>query len=203
MGLLITRTRLLLAAALVGTAAGTAHADTMPQLDFANPLLISQVVWGAIIFAVFYWLVSRSGLPRVEAVLEKRATAIGAELDAARHSKQSADAAVAELTEARRRAYAESQAAIAAATTKAKAEAEARTAEVNARLDRQLSDSEARIGEARRDAMASLHDLATTTAEAVYTRVTGLSADGNRLGAAVSEVLSEHREVRHNTAEMA
>lgn len=202
MGLTNTRDRLI-AAVLLGMATGAAHADTMPQLQFSNPLLVSQVVWGAIIFAVFYWLVSRRGLPKVEAVLEKRARTIGAELEAARHSKKSADTAVAELTEARRRAFAESQAAIASAIAKAKAETEARTTEVNARLDRQLADSEARIGQARATAMASLQDLATGTAEAVFARVTGLAPDAGRLGSAVSDVLGERGHHRLNTAEMA
>ena len=31
-------------------------AQGMPQLDFANPLTLSQVVWGAIIFIVFLLL---------------------------------------------------------------------------------------------------------------------------------------------------
>ena len=203
MGLAMTRTRLLAATALIATASGAAHADTMPQLQFSNPLLVSQVVWGAIIFAVFYWLVSRRGLPQIDAVLEKRARTIGAELEAARHSKQSADAAVAELTEARRRAFAESQAAIATATATAKAESEARASEVNARLDRQLADSEARIGQARTTAMASLQGLATSTAEAVFVRITGLSPDASRLGSAVSQVLSERGLHRPDTAEMA
>ena len=203
MGLAIIRTRLLAAAVLTGTAVCTARADTMPQLQFSNPLLVSQVIWGAIIFAAFYWLVSRRGLPQVDAVLEKRALTIGADLEAARHSKQSADAAVAELTEARRRAFAESQAAIAAATAKAKAESEVRTREVNERLDRQLADSEARIGQARVAAMASLQDLATDTAEAVFARITGLSPNPTRLGDAVSQVLRERGHHRLDTAEMA
>ena len=36
-----------------------ARAEGMPQLDFGNPLTISQVVWGAIIFIVLYVLLSR------------------------------------------------------------------------------------------------------------------------------------------------
>ncbi len=190
-------------AALLCLACGVAHADTMPQLQFSNPLLVGQVVWGAIIFAAFYWLVSRRALPQVDAVLEKRAQTIGAELDAARQSKQAADRAVAELTQARKRAYAESQAAIADATAKAKQEAAERAAEVNDRLDRQLAESEARIGEARRTAMATLHDLATGTAEAVFAKVTGLAPDPGRIGSAVSSVLGERGHVQHNTADLA
>ena len=55
----------------------------MPQLDFANPLTTSQVVWGAIIFAVLYVLLSRIGLPKVGAVIEERARHIASDLETA------------------------------------------------------------------------------------------------------------------------
>ena len=74
----MTGGRGVLTLAMVLVSAGAAHADTMPQLDFHNPLLASQIVWGAAIFVVFYLLVSRWGLPKVDAVLEQRAAMIEA-----------------------------------------------------------------------------------------------------------------------------
>ena len=71
----------LLAALLLLPAA--AMAEGMPQLDFANPLTTSQVVWGAVIFIVLYLLLSRVGLPRVGAVLEERARHIASDLETA------------------------------------------------------------------------------------------------------------------------
>ncbi len=49
------------ASLLVPAAVQAAEAETkgMPQLDFANPLTISHVVWLAIIFVSFYLLLSR------------------------------------------------------------------------------------------------------------------------------------------------
>jgi F-type H+-transporting ATPase subunit b len=195
--------RLVGTAALLAMAAGSAHADTMPQLQFANPLLMSQVVWGAVIFAGFYWLVSRVGLPQVDAALAHRAQTIGAELDAARASKQAADAAVAELTEARRVAYAQSQAAIASATASAKAAAAAHAEAVNARLDQQLAESEARIGQTRSAAMASLGEIAAGTAEAVFARLTGLTPDAERVRSAVGSILAERGHAIQTTADLA
>jgi hypothetical protein len=40
-------------------AASPAFAGTMPQLDFANPLLKAQVIWGAVIFAGLYLAIGR------------------------------------------------------------------------------------------------------------------------------------------------
>jgi F-type H+-transporting ATPase subunit b len=169
--------------------AAPAHAGGMPQLDFGNKLLLSQVVWGAIIFALFYVGVSRYGLPRVDSILAMRAAVIGGDLEQARLSKQRADQAVAELNEARRLAYAESQAAVNAATQKAKDEAAAQAAEANARLDRQLAESEAQIGAARDRAMASLRDVAVDTADAIIERLTNRQPDLGRVRDAVDRGL--------------
>lgn len=177
--------------ALLLLVAGTAHAETMPQLDFKNPLVLSQVVWGALIFAGFYALASRWGLPKVGAILEMRAETIATDLDTARASKAQANSAVAELNEARRKAYAQSQAAIADATAKAKAETAARTAEQEARLDAKLADSEAQITAARNSAMGALRQVATETAEAVVARLTDGHADQARVAHAVDTLLAE------------
>ena len=172
-------------------AASPAYADTMPQLDFKNPLVLSQVVWGALIFAGFYGLASRWGLPKVAAILEMRAATIAGDLERARASKQAADAAVTELTAARRKAYAESQAAIAAAGLTAKTQAAARAAEQDARLDAKLAESETQIAQARGQAMGALRQVAGETAVAIVARLTDGHADPHRVEAAVVELLAE------------
>ena len=47
---------------------GVAHAEGMPQLDFANPLTTSQVVWGALIFIVLYILLCTAMAARPSSV---------------------------------------------------------------------------------------------------------------------------------------
>jgi F-type H+-transporting ATPase subunit b len=182
--------RLFAASSALTMVAGEAFArDTMPQLQFSNPLLLSQVVWGALIFLVFYLAVSRWGLPRVGAILENRERTIGGDLEQARLSKQSADRAVAELTEARRLAYVESKAAIAAATQKAKEAAALRAAEVNARLDKQLADAESQIAAARNAALGALREVAGDTTAAIVSRLTGRGAGSADVAQAVDEAL--------------
>jgi F-type H+-transporting ATPase subunit b len=180
--------RLFLAGAL-SCAALPAYAETMPQFDFANPLLRAQVVWGAIIFVALYFAASRVGLPAVASVLEARAATIGGDLEQARLARDRADRAEAELKEARRLAFGEAQAALAAATQRAKEAADAKSAEVNARLDRQLAESRAQIEAAQATAMASLSGVATDTAEALVARLTGRRADPARVRAAVDATL--------------
>jgi F-type H+-transporting ATPase subunit b len=181
----------LAACAALLVASGTALADTMPQLQFGNKLLTAQVIWGALIFAAFYWAVSRVGLPKVASILEMRAQTIARDLNQARDARADADRAVAELTEARTKAYAQSQAAIADALAKAKADAAARAAEQEAKLDAQLAESEARIGEARSAAMGALREVASETASAVIARLTGRRPETGALNDAVGHALAE------------
>jgi F-type H+-transporting ATPase subunit b len=182
--------------ALIATlllAPAAARAEGMPQLDFANPLTTSQVVWGAIIFVVLYILLSRFGLPRVAEVIEQRARHIAADLETARASKTRADSAAKEVAEATVRARATAQAAINAALDAAKQEATARIATLNERLEKQLQEAEAQIAAARAAAMRALREVATETAATVIGRLTGAPADPQRLNGAVGAALAARR----------
>lgn len=180
--------RLLLAALLLLPTA--AMAEGMPQLDFANPLTTSQVVWLAIIFTLLYFLASRVALPKVGEVLEERATHIARDLESAQAAKGKADAAVEELTEATAKARSEAQAAINAALEEAKEAAAKQSAELNARLERQLADSEGQIAAARTAAMGALRQVATDTAGTMVSRLTGAAPQGERLDKAIDRALA-------------
>jgi F-type H+-transporting ATPase subunit b len=184
----------LIAAALIllpgAAAAQEAAGGGMPQLNFNNPLTISQLVWFVIIFAVLFVLLRNMVLPRVAEVVEGRAATIKADLDAAQQAKEEADAAVAELNAAIRRAHSEAQARIADAVARAKADAGEQARVANERLEQQLRDAEARIGEARRAAMGALRDVAKDTTAFVVSRLTGQPADAPAVDAAVGSVLA-------------
>jgi F-type H+-transporting ATPase subunit b len=172
----------------------TAHAaeakEGMPQLNFANPLTFSQVVWMAIIFAVLYLLLSRWALPEVAGVLEARSAAIGSDLEAARNAKIEADAAVSEFTDATRQAQNAAHAEIANAVAKAKEQAAARAATLNARLEKQLADAEQQIASARTAAFGAVRQVATDTAATVISRLTGTPADRQSVDHAVAAALT-------------
>jgi F-type H+-transporting ATPase subunit b len=167
-----------------------AMAEGMPQLDFKTPLTISQVVWGTIIFVVLYILLSRNALPQVESVLQERAATISKDLDEARAAQVSADAGMAEADAATAKARAEAQAAINAALDEAKQAAAAQAEVLNARLEKQLQDSEAQIAQARASAMGALRQVATETAAVVLTRLTGTAPDAGRLDGAIRSALA-------------
>jgi F-type H+-transporting ATPase subunit b len=162
----------------------------MPQLDFANPLTISQVVWLAIIFFVLYVLLSRWALPQVESVLAARASTIAGNLEAARAAKAKSDAAMAEMRLATHKAQAEAQAQVTSAVDAAKAEASAQAVVANARLATQLAAAEQRIAAARAAAIAALSDVATAATIDVVTRLAGFTPDTATIDSAVSRALA-------------
>ena len=161
----------------------------MPQLDFANPLTISQVVWLLVIFGLFLFIVSHYLLPPVNAVLTDRRARIGADLDAARAAKAEADAAAEEHRGATARARAEAQAAVTDAVQAANADAAARTQVLNARLAEQVAAAETRIGAARDAAMGALREVSTDAAGALVERLAGIR-DAAAVSAAVDRALA-------------
>ncbi len=161
----------------------------MPQLDFANPLLIAQVVWLLIIFGGLYLLLAGRVLPAVGEVLENRANRIASDLEAAQAAKAEADAAMAELRAATAKARGEAQAAIAAALAASTAEAQTRADALNARLAEQITAAEARIDGARAAAMGALRGIAADTATALVTKLVG-TADRAKVDAAVGQALA-------------
>lgn len=149
----------------------------MPQLNFGHPLVIAQVVWLLIIFALLYVVMEQVALPRVASVLEERRRRIDGDLEAAQAAKARADAALAEHRAATAKARAEGQAAIAEAVQRAQAEAAARSEELNKRLSAQIEAAERRIAAARDSAMGALRQVSSDTAEALVARLVGGAAD--------------------------
>lgn len=165
-----------LALPLMAMVAPGARAEGMPQLDFGNPYVIGQVVWGAGIFLILYLLLSRSALPKVEKVLSLRRQTIENDLEIAHKAKSRADDAVAELRQARKDAMAEAQANVDKVVEEARAAAEKQAQEMNTRLGAEIREAEARVALARETALGSLRQISTDTAEALIHQISGILA---------------------------
>jgi F-type H+-transporting ATPase subunit b len=164
--------------------------EGMPQLNFANVLTTSQIVWMVIVFAAFYVLLSRWALPQVASVVEARASSIAADLEVARAAKLDSDAAAREVVQATRDANAKAQTQIAEAVAVAKAEAAARLEVSNKRLDEQLAFAESQILATTQAAMGALRQVAADTAASVIERLTGQEATSELVDAAVASALA-------------
>jgi F-type H+-transporting ATPase subunit b len=189
---LLPAAALLLVASPLGVSSARAEVG-LPQIDFANPLTTSQVVWGVLIFLVLYILLSRGALPKVASVLAERANTISADLDAAKMAKQEADAAAAEVLRATREAQASAAAEVAQASAAAKAAAEIEAARATAVLEAQLADAEARIHAARKAAMGALREVAAEATSALAGRLMGHAPDAAAVDAAVGAALAARK----------
>ncbi|HET9147734.1 MAG TPA: F0F1 ATP synthase subunit B [Acetobacteraceae bacterium] len=165
--------RLLLGAALLAAPGPALAAETLPQMDFANPLTTIQILWMAVIMVVLYIILAGWALPRIGGVIESRSARIHADLEAARQARHEAERAVAELNLAIRNARESSQATIARSVEAAKAQAAAQAETLNRRLEAQLAEAEARIGAARTAAMSALNPVAEDLAATLMQRLTG------------------------------
>ncbi|GAB4176929.1 MAG: hypothetical protein OHK0024_14490 [Thalassobaculales bacterium] len=181
---------LALVAALAVVAAGPARAaggGAMPQLDVAS--FPGQVFWLIVSFVVLYLVMSRVALPRVEQVLEDRATRIGADLDRAQSLKAEAEGVMRSYEEALSAARAKAQAAVAEVAAAAQATAAKRDGEVTARLAEQARAAEQRIAAAKAAAMANVRDVAAEVAAAAVARLVGAGVSAEAAGAAVDRVM--------------
>ncbi|OYV44261.1 MAG: hypothetical protein B7Z75_05075 [Acidocella sp. 20-57-95] len=173
--------RTTLAIALSMAPAAAMAEGTMPQMDFQNPLTMSQVEWMAVILVVLYFALSRWGLPQIGTVLEARASRIASDLEAARVAKASADKAIAELAVLMKQAREKAQADIAKAEADSKEKAFLEAKELNDKLDAQLEYSEKQIRDARNAALAAIKPVAADVAATLLSKLTGKSADETSL----------------------
>ncbi len=151
--------------------------QTMPQMDFKNPLTLDQVGWMAVILIVLYFTLSRWGLPQIGKVLAHREGVISADLEAAHAAKAQADQTVAALKRTINDARNAAQAEIAEAVTKAKAAARAAAAAQAAATDAEIAKSEAEIATARNAALAAIKPVAADTAAVILSKLTGKTPD--------------------------
>jgi F-type H+-transporting ATPase subunit b len=163
---------------------------TMPQMDFHNPLTITQVGWMVVIMVALYLVLARWGLPEMGAVLENRAALIARDLAAARAAKKEADKAVAALNATMKQARAAAQSEIAAAVAEAKTKALQEAAAASARLQAQLADSEAQIEAARQAALAAIKPVAEEAVQTMLARLTGRTADPAAVASEVDATIS-------------
>jgi F-type H+-transporting ATPase subunit b len=175
-----------LAAALSVASSGIAVAEgQMPQMDFANPLTLSQVVWMAVIMIVLYLLVAYWGLPRIGGVIENRKRRIADDLEAASQSRSAASQIVAEFEQAIRDAHNEGQAAIARAMADAKDKARVEEESLKARLEADWARAKAEIEQTRHAAVAVIRPVAEDVARTLVERLTGRPADRSAIGRAL------------------
>jgi F-type H+-transporting ATPase subunit b len=180
------------------TESGTLHAGTeslgAEEKHFPpfNPeFFASQILWLAICFVAFYYLMKKVALPRIGGILEVRRDRIASDLDQAQRLKEQSDDAIAAyeqaLAAARQKAYAIAEEARAAAAK----ESEAKRAASEAALNEKLAAAERRIAEIKTRALGEVNAIAIDTAETLVETLIGTRAPRDEIESAVGRAAKE------------
>lgn len=148
----------------------------------------SQLLWLAITFGIFYYLMAKVVIPRISGILEVRRDRMSRDLDEAQRLKEESDAALAayeqELTEARNSAHAIAQ----EAKDKAKEEAEAKRHANETALNEKLAVSEKQIATIKAKALGEVNGIAGDTVSDIVKSLVGGSVTKAEIDKAVSAV---------------
>lgn len=157
---------------------------TFPPFDSST--FASQLLWLAITFGLFYYLMSKVALPRISSILEVRSDRIAQDIDEANRLKEESDAALAayeqELAQAKSNAHGIAQ----DARDSAKSELDAKRAKVDADLNDKLAKAEVRIAAIKAKAMGEIGSIANDTTEALVNELLGSKVTKAEITSAVT-----------------
>ena len=143
----------------------------MPQLNPAD--WAPQLIWLLITFGILYVLMAWVALPRIGAVIDKRAAKIAADLDAAEKNKRETEDAIAAYEQALAEAKQKAHAIVEEGRAKLKAETDAERAKLDQELAKKSAEAAARIDKARDSAMKDISAVATEAAADIVTKLIG------------------------------
>lgn len=176
------------AAGEVHTETGVAHGEehgsgVFPPFDSST--FASQLLWLAITFGLFFYLMSKVIIPRISGILETRHDRIAKDLDQASSLKKEADAAIEAYEQELAEAKAKGHAIAAEARDAAKAKAVADRAAVEAGLAAKVTEAEVRIAGIKAKALAEVGTIAEETAASVVEQLIGGKVTKAEIAAAI------------------
>ncbi len=156
-----------------------------------NPeFFASQILWLAITFGVFYYVLSKTIVPRISTVLENRRERIALDLQAAERMRQDADEAQAAYEQELASARKNSARIAGEARDKARADADAQRKSIESDLDARLESAQTRIADVKARALADVGTIAEDAAEAILNDIAGLGVSREDVSRAVQSVRS-------------
>ena len=158
----------------------------MPQMEFAD--YVPQIVWLVITFATLYFLMAKLALPRITDILETRQRRLDHDLELTETLRDEATAALAEYESAIAAARGESELILAEAREGIQSEARQQLDDLNVRLEGEIAESEARIGNIMAQAMGELAVAASDAARTATERLIGFEVSEERARDAVDTV---------------
>ena len=158
----------------------------MPQMEFTD--YVPQIVWLVITFATLYFLMAKLALPRITDILETRQRRLDHDLELTETLRDEATATLAEYESAIAAARGESELILAEAHESIHSEARQQLDDLNARLEGEIAESDARIGNIMTQAMGELAVAASDAARTATERLIGFEVSEERARDAVDTI---------------
>lgn len=149
----------------------------MPQLSQIAEIYASQLFWLAIVFALIYFGIGKSMVPKIERTIDDRNARIDGDLDAAARAKATAAELEATYQAGLDAARHQAQAAMADAKARATAAAEARTKQGDADAHARIDAAMGQIAAARTSALAEVEATTADAVEAIVAKLSGVAVD--------------------------
>jgi F-type H+-transporting ATPase subunit b len=171
----------------------TAHTEvpgghgTFPPFDRVT--FPSQLFWLVICFAALYLITARLVQPRVAGIMDSRKNRIAGDLAEASRLRAESEQAMAAYEKALADARTRAQTIAAETRDRLQAEADRNRKSLEEQLNGRLAEAERTIAATKSAAMANVRGIATEAAAAIVTRLTGVTAPGSTVTAAVDAVL--------------
>jgi F-type H+-transporting ATPase subunit b len=148
----------------------------------------SQLFWLAMSFGALYFLMARIALPRIGEVIEERRDRIQRDLDEAARLKSETDAALKSYEQSLADARGKAQGLAKDTRDRLTAETETERHRVEGALNAKLSETEKRIADTKLRALASVDEIAASTATDVVTLLTGKSVSADEVRQALAKI---------------
>jgi F-type H+-transporting ATPase subunit b len=165
---------------------GGHHATVFPPFDAST--FPSQILWFALTFGALYLLMSRVALPQIGSIIDKRKARIEGDLKEAERLRGETDKAVAAYEQALADARANAHAIAEETRASIKADLDGKRKAVEEDLSKKVAEAEARISANKEQAMSRVSEIASETATALVSQLTG-EANASEVNAAVADVV--------------
>lgn len=159
----------------------------MPQLDVST--FAPQLVWLVITFAVMFIVMWKVAVPKISDALEQRQMRLEDNLKKAEDLKLEAEATLASYEKALADARAQAHDEIQRIQQSLQEAADKEEADLTAKLDAKLAESEKRIAADVDAAMANVGSVAAELASEVVGKLTGAAPAAGKTATAVDDVL--------------
>ena len=159
--------------------------DVFPPFDPST--FAKQLFWLAVSFGALYFLMARVALPRIGEVIEERRDRIQRDLDEAVRLKAETDAALKAYEQSLADARGKAQGLAKETRDRLSAETDTERHRVEGELNAKLAETEKQIAATKARALASVDEIAASTASDVVSRLTGKTVSDDEVRQALAK----------------